>query len=364
MTASTYCALTYLLALFFSLSNITIINNVLISIYLLGTFFLAGIFTSVGICSVYLKRDFLAVRFSSGRLGRFSSITLQPWTWLNMKFLISVRKTPASHSIHALLATALAAPSSLSKNAFYRYFRLRARLLRPRLRAGFRRLEWCCVSCLLFTFLQFISNISPSASRLRGFLDHRDFEFSCVDILLTCNSKSCGEYLYGDFKDSDPHCLDELLATLNEQEASAEVNSNNSQSSEILQPRPPQPAHSLPLNANNPSSHHQPLKNQSSSTTVAINHNSASLTPVYFEICINSGRWQRRLGEINVSEAHNDGLFFGAIKEKYTNMRRRRKFSFVEPRDIRYVRVRSLSFFISVASRHKPNLLVFHRKSK
>ena len=63
------------------------------------------------------------------------------------------------------------------------------------------------------------------------------------------------------------------------------------------------------------------------------------MVSLYFEVCVNYGRWQRRLGEINVSDAYNDGLFFDAIKKRHNEVRRQTLSFLLEPRDIRYVRV-------------------------
>ena len=61
--------------------------------------------------------------------------------------------------------------------------------------------------------------------------------------------------------------------------------------------------------------------------------------PVFFEICVNVSRWERRLGEINISQVRNDHQFFQAIKQKYRELRWSKTNYFLEPRDIRYVRV-------------------------
>lgn len=87
---------------------------------------------------------------------------------------------------------------------------------------------------------------------------------------------------------------------------------------------------------------------QPSSSAVATSDHlvTRSKAPEYLELCVNYGQWQRRLGEIDVSCLSNDGQVFEAMRKKYTELRRSKTSYFLEPMDVRYVRVRSqLHFF-------------------
>ena len=62
----------------------------------------------------------------------------------------------------------------------------------------------------------------------------------------------------------------------------------------------------------------------------------------YFELCINYGKWERRLGEIDISAISTDGELFRAIRSKYEGIRgfRTKKLYLLEPVDIHFVQVR------------------------
>lgn len=73
---------------------------------------------------------------------------------------------------------------------------------------------------------------------------------------------------------------------------------------------------------------------------------------VFLEVCVNTGRWERRLGEIDISQARNDDQLFQAIKQKYRELGRSMTNYFLEPTDVRYVRVCSFLLHVSTHNEH------------
>ena len=74
------------------------------------------------------------------------------------------------------------------------------------------------------------------------------------------------------------------------------------------------------------------LENTSSSTT----------RKQFFELCVNTGEFSIRLGEINLSKVKNDGDLFSAISAKYREIRGFRvRRILLKPVNIHFVRVSS-----------------------
>ena len=59
-------------------------------------------------------------------------------------------------------------------------------------------------------------------------------------------------------------------------------------------------------------------------------------------MCINHGKWDQRLGEINISNVHTDGHLFRKIRETYEEIRgfRAKNLYLLEPVNIHFVKVR------------------------
>lgn len=73
----------------------------------------------------------------------FATMLSPDRVWLYMNLLKSIVTIKA---VYDLLSTALIASSNLLKQATHLCFRLKDKLLRPRLKSGYHRLEWRCVS--------------------------------------------------------------------------------------------------------------------------------------------------------------------------------------------------------------------------
>ena len=72
--------------------------------------------------------------------------------------------------------------------------------------------------------------------------------------------------------------------------------------------------------------------------------------PKFFELYVNRGKWEKILGEIDITNMVTDGELFRAIAEKYDFVRgiRAKNLYLLEPADIHFVRVRFLQSMASV----------------
>jgi hypothetical protein len=67
---------------------------------------------------------------------------------------------------------------------------------------------------------------------------------------------------------------------------------------------------------------------------------SNSSTPNFLELCVNTGEHLKELGEIDLTYAKCDGDFFGAVQERYIQIRGyRSKFWLLKPAAVSFVRV-------------------------
>jgi len=67
----------------------------------------------------------------------------------------------------------------------------------------------------------------------------------------------------------------------------------------------------------------------------------------YFELCVNYGKWERRLGEIDITSIRTDGDLFRAIKDRYNSVRGHRAALYLlEPVDVRFVQVSRTSLLL------------------
>lgn len=60
----------------------------------------------------------------------------------------------------------------------------------------------------------------------------------------------------------------------------------------------------------------------------------------FFELCVNSGKYLKTLGEIDISSINTDGEFFSTVKAHYLRLRSfRSRFWLLKPVNVSYVRV-------------------------
>ena len=79
-------------------------------------------------------------------------------------------------------------------------------------------------------------------------------------------------------------------------------------------------------------------------STQRLDHNTSPVVDYhkkYFELCVNYGKWEKRLGEIDITNITTDEDLFCKIAEEYASIRgaRSKALSLLEPADIHFVRV-------------------------
>jgi hypothetical protein len=174
--------------------------------------------------------------------------------------------------------------------------------------------------------------------------------------------------MYGDFNNQIPRAVDELAATLKAVDLTPQANPSASlpAHSQLTPPlsrvSSPLPVHiqtsSRGLDDLRRGAEGRQLSGNNTLVSTTLNHNfTPDGTAIYFELCVNYGQWQRRLGEIDISTTNNDGHLFEAVKKKYDELRYSKANYFLEPVDVRYIRVRyscsSLSFLEYYLSKQK-----------
>lgn len=86
----------------------------------------------------------------------------------------------------------------------------------------------------------------------------------------------------------------------------------------------------------------QPLIGTDSTASTAVTLSNSK----FFELCVNSGKFLKTLGEIDVSSIDTDGKFFSIVKAHYLRLRSfRSRFWLLKPVNVSYVRVSLLFHF-------------------
>ena len=67
----------------------------------------------------------------------------------------------------------------------------------------------------------------------------------------------------------------------------------------------------------------------------------------FLELCVNTGEFQRHLGEINITDVETDSQLFDRVREKYLELRSfRAKYFLLKPVDVHFVQVSLLSLLL------------------
>jgi hypothetical protein len=150
---------------------------------------------------------------------------------------------------------------------------------------------------------------------------------------------------YGDFDDTDQDAVLFLEASLQRPAGNASTVGAGAATSA---PQTPAAAHLEPSSAQRlmpvlPNPGYTPTSTQTSNPPGA----HVLTQPRYLELCINHGKFERRLGEIDVSNINSDGELFREIKRTYDVVRgHRSKFFLVEPTAIEFVEVSKLKLAV------------------
>ncbi|KAH6635867.1 hypothetical protein F5144DRAFT_159885 [Chaetomium tenue] len=198
----------------------------------------------------------------------------------------------------------------------YEFVRMQIRrLIRPRVKEGWIKIEWKC---------------------------------------------DCGDELYADFPESDADTIRQLEAYLKGHTTHAGGGTPPTQTSHspgggaALAPAsrsPPlqPPSHAPPNNAGQPPSRNQPPATTGGATQA--NTPAIQATKRFLELCVNTGEFQRQLAEIDISTVCNDEQLFDHIRSRYHEVRSfRTKFFLLKPVDVHFVQ-------FSVEDRHRVGIL-------
>ncbi|EHK19706.1 uncharacterized protein TRIVIDRAFT_14315, partial [Trichoderma virens Gv29-8] len=179
---------------------------------------------------------------------------------------------------------------------------MRKRILRPRLKTGYRRIEWTC---------------------------------------------DCGVELYGDFVEDKTSDLDNLQSSLNTPVEDASPNSSSDSEQSVV-------------TQTNPRRHLSSRSSSSSKTAVSTGSTDASsidiIQPKFLALCINTGGMYKTLAELDTSRINSDGEAFSQMKKaylQYRGMRSRLRF-LIKPVTVEFVRFTLWSLrhgYVSVCDR-------------
>ncbi|MCJ1399907.1 hypothetical protein MMC11_003110 [Xylographa trunciseda] len=170
-------------------------------------------------------------------------------------------------------------------------------LTRPRIRPGYRRVEWIC---------------------------------------------ECGEKLYGDFDNSQPEAVDAIAEVVNH--PSGATRSSTSASSASTTSSTVGPSSSSITSSWKTSETGRDMGDETSRDPFYASggngHVDLTESKRYFELCVNHSSLEKRLGEVDISTVKNDGMFFRLIKDRYVSVRGSwTTFLYLrKPVDVEYVR--------------------------
>ncbi|MCJ1380772.1 hypothetical protein MMC17_003881 [Xylographa soralifera] len=201
----------------------------------------------------------------------------------------------------------LVSPQGLARLASRMAFKYWNNCCRPRLCSGYRRIEWTC---------------------------------------------ECGERIYGDFEDTHSDALD-ALAILLQNPGQGVTNQHTYQ-----EPADPNTTTSNHLNHNlsriNNESHTQQRARLQKTTHIPCNRPPPPepCTPKFLEVCVNTGKWHRSLGEIDITRVSCDSELFALVKQRYDEVRgHRTKLFFLEPVKVDWVQ-------FSLEERHRVGIML------
>ncbi|KAB8202234.1 hypothetical protein BDV34DRAFT_157380 [Aspergillus parasiticus] len=144
------------------------------------------------------------------------------------------------------------------------------RVLRPRLRTEYRRLEWRC---------------------------------------------TCGDILYGDFRETAPGSIDRLAARLSDEQRFPHEASTSRQSSTKTHPTSLM-GWNMPPDGENSDMQHPRKRVVAGGSSAANSRQRQAL-----QLCTETGKFTLVLSEIDLDQSHSDGLLFKQIREKYERTR-------------------------------------------
>ncbi|TVY32678.1 hypothetical protein LOCC1_G008328 [Lachnellula occidentalis] len=173
----------------------------------------------------------------------------------------------------------------------------------------------------------------------------------------------CGDLLHMDFDSNSTGSFPTMKALLRFQSATLQPSGSSDAPGQPLPRalRMPIQAHSRENIAQSLATQSDPVTGLHSSNTPhtspgALAKASTALTPslIFLELCVNTGKYLKSLGEIDVSSIDTDGDFFATVKAHYLQLRGfRARFWLLKPMTVSYVRF-SVEDRCRVGILHKP----------
>ena len=154
--------------------------------------------------------------------------------------------------------------------------------------------------------------------------------------------QDCGKHLYGDFDNSHPEDVDTFAGILQQ----SNHTTTPQVQSEFPSPITLLPAVDIAQNTDSTGSQEATSNAQGLGARRRCHaptiHDVSDITFMkkYLELCINTGEFQKSLGEIEVTGVCSDGLLFQMIKKKYLDLRSyRARYFLLKPTAIQFVQV-------------------------
>ena len=185
-----------------------------------------------------------------------------------------------------------------------------------------------------------LKSFSVRSLRPRIPQNHQRITWICVRIPISDDLASidwgqeCGKELYGDFKTNNPSGLVELAVALS---STSSVTSQSHQA-----PSAPAQVHlgSQQNLQGRPDRGPQRIGSENAALTGnVLTPFTNSLTPKFFELCVNTGEFSKTLGEIDVTRVTSDVPFFKLVRQRYREIRghRIKKHYLLKPIGMRFV---------------------------
>ena len=167
--------------------------------------------------------------------------------------------------------------------------------------------------------------------------------------LLLMTAQGCGDVLYVDVKKRDPDTMVRIAGIL--QAPASTIPPAPVMQSPSPSQIPPRslglPGHTRPASSSTSTFSAMGTRNSFeygslSNTQSSFSSTSSSMREAKFlELCVNTGEHLKELGEIDLTNATCDGDLFGAVRERYLQIRGfRSKFWLLKPATVSFVRVR------------------------
>ncbi|MCJ1403746.1 hypothetical protein MMC11_006969 [Xylographa trunciseda] len=166
----------------------------------------------------------------------------------------------------------------------------------------------------------------------------------------------CGQLLYGDFDPNDQEGLSNLAFRLHNPRQNDAEETTHQESVDSIATSSPDPGQN---NGQVQKSARQTRRSRLSKEAPSIISVACTQglpaeprVPKFVEVCVNTGKWQKSLGEIDITNVNCDRDLFAMIKQRYDDIRAHRaKLFFLEPARVAWVQ-------FSLEERHRVGIML------